>query len=159
MAPLRLARATALLALLAGCGSPPSGQTVAAATDTLDRVRTDSGVPTDYSLGGLDVGPVAQLDAKDPFAMFGFPQDSVADTTIRRMAVRIVNRGTGSLIVQADAGAGHVTVDTLSGGDSTRVRLETRADSVRLLATDETGAELGSRWFRPDSVEARVAFP
>jgi len=132
---------------------------VVEATDGADRDAADSARTPGAALEAQEPDLPTPLDAEDPFAAFGFSSRSVADTTTRRIAVRVVNRGVGRLIVRADGGAGSVILDTLEAADSARVRLETRADSVRLFATDVTGVEVGSWWLRPDSLEVRAAFP
>jgi hypothetical protein len=61
--------------------------------------------------------------------------------------------------VQAEAGIGRVVVDTVASGDSVRVDLETRADSVRLTAVTLAGRRVGERVVRPGKGLQRLVFP
>jgi hypothetical protein len=128
---------------------------IAAATDSASLVAGDSSTPSGPHFGN----DLPASDPEDPFAAFGFPRPPVVETTIREIPLHIVNTGDDELLVLADAGAGPVPVDTIAGKDSVRVRLETRADSVRLIGLDQRGSEVGARWVRPDSIETRAAFP
>jgi hypothetical protein len=70
-----------------------------------------------------------------------------------------VNGGDSELLVRASAGAGDVTVDTLTAGDSSRVNLESTADSLRLWALDHRGRQAGEgRIVRPGATR-RVNLP
>lgn len=141
--------------VLAGCGSGGDGATVVATTDSSGLAASDSSAAS----GSHSDNELPASDPDDPFAVFGLPRPSVVETTIREITLRIVNTGDTELLVLADAGAGPVPVDTIAGTDSVRVRLETRADSVRLSGLDRSGSEVGFRWVRPDSIETRAAFP
>jgi hypothetical protein len=71
----------------------------------------------------------------------------------------LVNRAREPVVIRADAGAGSVLVDTLARDDSTRVRLQSRADSILLSATDLSGSARGRHWIGPRGSVGRVEFP
>jgi hypothetical protein len=102
-------------------------------------------------------GPI--LPADDPFVAWGLGTSIVAETTIVITRVRLLNTSREPAIIEAEAGAGRVVVDTVEAGDSVEVNLLTRADSVRLTAVGLSGSRMGDRWIRTRDESARAAFP
>lgn len=93
---------------------------------------------------------------------WGLPKaHTVVDTTIvHEIPISLFNGGLDSLEIRADGGAGAVVVDTLAPGDSVRISLETRADSIDLMAFDTRGRRVGgSQPVRADDPPRRLAFP
>ncbi len=73
--------------------------------------------------------------------------------------VWLFNRSLEPVVVQADAGAGAVVLDTVAPSDSVQVTIETRADSVRLSAESLGGAALGQIALPMASGPQKAAFP
>ena len=107
----------------------------------------------------LDGTADASLPEDDPFRSFGFGRSSVAHTTTGSIRLLILNAARETAVIQADAGAGIVILDTLAAGDSIRLKLESRADSIQLRALRLSGALLGSEWVRQGTEEQRAVFP
>lgn len=101
----------------------------------------------------------AHAEAEDPFSVYGVQGPSGVRATNATTPVWLVNRHGAAIVVSADAGAGQVVLDTIPAEDSVLVRIETRADSVRLDARRTTGGEAGFTVVRSDGTPGRVAFP
>lgn len=108
-----LPTAIAIIAVACGAESPPDAEIVAA--DSLP-----------------SLAPTPEPPPGDPLA----EMRRVADAgRIERMYhLLLVNNGPESLVIRAEAGAGDVAVDSVAAGDSVRVDLAVRSDSVTLLA-------------------------
>lgn len=147
----------------AGC-SPPGEDTPG---DTVADTTTAPDQPAARQAGGaearLDSGtanePYVHAETEDPFAVYGVQDPSGVRATNQTTPVWLVNRHGSSIVVRAEAGAGQVVLDTIPAEDSVLVRIETRADSVRLEARMATGSEAGSAVVRSDGTPGRVAFP
>lgn len=115
----------------------------------------DSAAAIAQEATSLDVGSPGTAD---PFTVFGIDEDIDVNTTVVTTVVWLVNRGLRSE-VWADAGAGEVFLDTVAAGDSVRLRLASRADSIRLLARTLRGSPAGSLKVSLHADTTRFAFP
>lgn len=144
-----LALLTALL--VSGCGEPER---------TLDVVATD---PTVAGMDSMDHTSDAPMDSvvrtEDPFFVFGFSPMIDAAATNRRTIVWLHNESPEPAVVEAEAGAGRVVVDTVAPSDSVQVTIDTRADSVRFSAETLGGAALGQIALPMGSGPQKAAFP
>ena len=152
-ADARHCTALALLsAILGSACSDPEHQFDVAATDSsvavIDSVETTSGAATD---------PVMRTD--DPFFVFGFSSLTDAAATNDVTLVWLFNASRESAIVEAEAGAGRVVVDTVAPSDSVQVTIETRADSVRFIAKTLGGVALGQIALPMGSGPQKASFP
>lgn len=126
------------------------------ATTALDTAATAADTSPD---GGSDAAGGFALSEEDPFSVFGIRAGSVAKATNDTTPLWLVNGLTHALVVSADAGAGAVVIDTVPPGDSVLVRIETRADSLRLTARTSSGEPRAAAVVRTDGTPRRVAFP
>jgi hypothetical protein len=155
-----LGAALALLLLIGagGCGArgEDSEQTVADTTTTPVPARDEAVAPRD---SGAARGPDVVASDEDPFAVYGLGSTSDVRTTNEITPAWLVNGMDAAIVVKGEAGAGQVVLDTIPAADSILVRIETRADSVRLEALTITGRTVGSEFVRSDGTSVRVAFP
>ncbi len=82
-----------------------------------------------------------------------------AAATNRRTIVWLHNESPEPAVVEAEAGAGRVVVDTVAPSDSVQVTIDTRADSVRFSAETLGGAALGQIALPMGSGPQKAAFP
>lgn len=141
-----------LMALLAsGCNGPDQQFDVAATehnTASLESIEDSSDTPLD-----------PPTLAKDPFLVFGLSAVTDAPTTNHLTNVWVHNASREPVVVQAEAGAGRVAVDTVAPSDSVQVTIDTRADSVRFIAETLDGAVLGQIALPMGSGPQKAAFP
>jgi hypothetical protein len=120
-------------------------------------------VAGDEPVAPLDSGDARRADVvtseEDPFAVFGLGAAADVKTTNEITQAWLVNRMDAAIMVMGEAGAGQVVIDTIPAGDSVLVRIETRADSVRLEALTMAGRTAGSAFVRAEGTSVRVAFP
>ncbi len=95
----------------------------------------------------------------DPFFVYGYPTRTDAATTNSLTTVWLLNASRESAIVEAEAGAGRVVVDTVAPSDSVQVTIETPADSVRFVAETLGGAALGQIALPMGSGPQKASFP
>ncbi len=150
----RVLVAALLWAVVAGCGQR-ADRAVPPETPTADSVVA-------ATLHGGDSLRVGSPETQRQAVPWGLPKaHTVVDTTIvHEIPISLFNGGLDSLEIRADGGAGAVVVDTLAPGDSVRISLETRADSIDLMAFDTRGRRVGgSQPVRADDPPRRLAFP
>lgn len=83
------------------------------------------------------------MQTEDPFFIFGFSTTTDAAATNSLTLVWLHNTSRELVVVEAEAGAGRVVVDTVAPSDSVQVTIDTRADSVRFIAETLGGAAMG----------------
>ena len=96
---------------------------------------------------------------EDPFFIFGFSTLTDAAATNRLTLVWLLNASREPVVVEAEAGAGRVVVDTVAPSDSVQVTIDTRADSVRFIAETLGGAALGQIALPMGFGPQKAAFP
>lgn len=145
--------AIAVFAALFASGCGESDQQI----DAVATERTVVGADSIVSPARTRIDSVA--DTEDPFFVFGFSRSIDAATMNSMTTVWLFNRSLEPVVVQADAGAGAVVLDTVAPSDSVQVTIETRADSVRLSAESLGGAALGQIALPMASGPQKAAFP
>lgn len=117
----RVALAAIAIAVLAGaCTTEPLPDADSAVVDTAPEPP-----PTPEPLDD----PLAEMRRVDD-------QDRRLERTYRLL---VVNSGLESVVVRAEAGADEVSIDSIMPGDSVRVELAVRSDSVSLIAGRRPG--------------------
>ncbi len=99
------------------------------------------------------------MRTEDPFFVFGFSDATAAAATNNLTLVWLHNASREPVVVEAEAGAGRVVVDTVAPSDSVQVTIDTRADSVRFIAETLGGAALGQIALPMGSGPQKAAFP
>jgi hypothetical protein len=99
------------------------------------------------------------MRTEDPFFIFGFSSPTDAAATNNLTLVWLHNTSREPVVVEAEAGAGRVVVDTVASSDSVQVTIDTRADSVRFIAETLGGAALGQIALPMGSGTQKAAFP
>ncbi len=99
------------------------------------------------------------MRTEDPFFIFGFSSPTDAAATNNLTLVWLHNTSREPVVVEAEAGAGRVVVDTVASSDSVQVTIDTRADSVRFIAETLGGAALGQIALPMGSGPQKAAFP
>lgn len=126
----------------------------------IDAVATDGTVVgADSSVWPSKTRVDSVANTEDPFFVFGFSSRTDAAATNRRTTVWLHNRSLEPVVVEAEAGAGAVVLDTVAPSDSIQVRIETRADSVRFIAESLDGAAVGQIALPMASGPQKAAFP
>ena len=125
-----------------------------------DVVATDSTVAGTTSLEHASdtyIDPVMRTE--DPFFVFGLSQTIDAAATNSLTIVWLHNASREPIVVEAEAGAGRVVVDTVAPSDSVQVTIDTWGDSVRFIAETLDGAALGQIALPMGSGPQKAAFP
>ena len=141
-----------LMALLGSACNEPEHQFDVAATGS-----SIAGVESNRHASDATTDRVKRTD--DPFFVFGFSSRTDAAATNNVTLVWLFNASRETAIVEAEAGAGRVVVDTVAPSDSVQVTIETRADSVRFIAETLGGVALGQIALPMGSGPQKASFP
>jgi hypothetical protein len=125
-----------LTAVLVSACSQPDRQFDVVATDSIVISKETADDTSDTRIERV-------MQTEDPFFIFGFSTSTDAAATNSLTLVWLLNASQESVVVEAEAGAGRVVVDTVAPSDSVQVTIDTRADSVRFIAETLGGAALG----------------
>ena len=99
------------------------------------------------------------IQMEEPFFVFGYSGTMVAVATNSLTVVWLHNASREPAVVEAEAGAGRVVVDTVAPSDSVQVTIDTRADSVRFIVESLDGAAFGQISLPMGSGPQKAAFP
>jgi len=125
-----------------------------------DVVATDSIVISKETVDHTsDTRTERVVQTEDPFFIFGFSTLTDAAETNSLTPVWLLNANREPVVVEAEAGAGRVVVDTVAPSDSVQVTIDTRADSVRFIAETLGGAALGQIALPMGFGPQKAAFP